>query len=344
MGNNGKSLDLGILMLSVGIIWLLSIAGIVTVSTAEAALTLWPLILVAIGICIIFKNKKYIKIATWLVLLAVVIGYGYFAKPSPESGIIGRLLPGGEQAEEREKKPEASLPENSKDSDSGNEEVPDSETSKVPDSDGHTVIEKGREVEKAKLALKFGATQIYLKSGAGANNLVEADVSKELSSFIDHSESERDGGRQADVEFNMRRFNFSDMENLKNLSSEFYINGDILWELDFDTGAVDGNLDLTGLKMEKLDIDTGAAKFDIAMGSFNTKMNIDAGASTFRIALPGDTGIRIKLDGALNNTNFDEDGWVKKDGWYYSPEYDSRNYKIEADVNMGVGKLTVEDE
>jgi len=319
MRNNGKIL--GFILLFIGIVWLLASTGVISMSTIRALFDLWPLILIAIGISIIFKGRRYVKAVTWLVLLAVIIGYGYFVRPLWKPFAINSIISGYTSARDRRSS--------------------EADESKATETPGHISIEKGKKVERAKMRLKFGATQISLDSGAGNSNLVEADLSDGLTEFIKHFITEKNNDRNAVVEFSMKNLKLSGLDKLNNLSSVFHLNKDVLWELDIETGAVSSELDLTGLKVEKLDIDTGASSYKITLGSYDTKMDIDAGASKLTINLPKDTGIKINIDGALSDTNFDDEGWIKKDGWYYSPEYDSKRFKAEAEIDMGLGSVRV---
>lgn len=298
MRNNGKGLGFGIFLLTVGIVWLLYIANIVTLSTVYALFTLWPLILVAIGVGIIFRNSWLIRTASWLVLLAVVVCYGYFAAPIKGPVIINNT--------------------------------------KVADS--KVTLAKLPETEKGQLSLDFGAAQLFVDSTT--SNLLDANINEGL---VEHTESMRDNNRTAIIEFEMKGYNIRNLELFNKLRNDFHLNKNVIWELELDTGAVEGNLDLTDLKVGKLDIDTGASKFKLDMGSYNTELSIDAGASVIDITIPQDTGMKIKVEGGLNNTNLDGRNWTKKGDWSYSPEYDSKQYKIEADLNLGVGKLTVDE-
>ena len=321
MRDNGKGMGFGIFLLTVGIVWLLYIAKIVTLSTFYALFTLWPLILVAIGVGIIFRNSRLIRSASWLVILAVVIGYGYFSAPVKGPVIINNT------------KAADTIVAETKAADTESEV---SDAADVQDEDTKVTIEKLPETEKGNLTIKLGATQLFLDSET--SNLLDASITKEL---VKHSESMKDSNRMASILFEMKGYNAENLKFVNKLRNDFHLNKDVIWKLELDTGAIDGNLDMTGLKIEKLDIDTGASKFKLDMGSYNTELDIDAGASVIEIIMPEDTGMRINLDGGLNSTNLDGPGWVKKGDWYYSPGYDSKSFKIEANVNLGVGKLTV---
>lgn len=294
MRDNGKGMGFGIFLLTVGIVWLLYIFKIVTMSTFYALFTLWPLILVVIGIGIIFRNSRFIRMASWLVLLAVVISYGYFAAPSKGSVIINNTK---------------------------------AAVTKV-------TLEKLPKTEKGELSLDFGVTQLFVDSAT--SNLIDANISEAL---VQHSETMKDSNNTASIVFEMKGYNFVNYNG--KLRNDFHLNNDVIWKLDLDTGVIDGKLDLSGLKVEKLDIDTGASNIKLDMGSYNTALKIDAGASKIDITLPKNTGMKIKLDGGLNNTNLDGPGWVKKGDWRYSPGYGSKSFIIDADVSLGVGKLTV---
>ncbi|MEN6316780.1 MAG: hypothetical protein ABFD25_21290 [Clostridiaceae bacterium] len=296
MQNQGKGLGLGILLLTIGVLWALGIAGIVNMSTLFALFKLWPLILVAIGIGFIFRNNRLIKATAWLVILAVIVCYGYFKIPSKGSFIV--------------------------------------DGSKVTTS--AVTLEKRPETERGELKLEFGATQLNLD--ADTTNLLDAKISEEL---VRHSEVQKDGNRITSIRFWMKGYTISNFNHTETLRNDFHLNRDVIWKLTLDTGAIEGNLDMKDLKVEELDINTGASKLQLDMGSCNTSLKLDAGATKIAITLPKDTGIRVRLDGALNDTNFDEPGWEKKGDWRYSPGYDTKSFKIEADVDMGVGKLTV---
>ena len=169
MRNKSKGRGFGIVLLSAGIVWLLAMADIVTLSTLKAVYTLWPLILVAIGISIIFKKNGLVKIAVWFTLLAVIIGYGYFAKPSWNYHIFEKrnVTSNGQVG--------STASDISVDSSAVNTRISEKDTS-MTNEDGtaasveHIVIEKVPRTQKAELSLKFGAAQISLDANTENNS------------------------------------------------------------------------------------------------------------------------------------------------------------------------------
>lgn len=77
-----KNSGFGLFLLIIGLIWLLTNVGVITWSVFASLRVLWPLIIIVVGINIIFRNRA-VKVITWLLLLAIVIVYGYFYEGKP---------------------------------------------------------------------------------------------------------------------------------------------------------------------------------------------------------------------------------------------------------------------
>lgn len=72
----GKNLTLGIILIAAGILWMLINMGFSTWFVWESLFKLWPLALVTIGIGLIFKGNRYVIALSWILLVALIIGYG----------------------------------------------------------------------------------------------------------------------------------------------------------------------------------------------------------------------------------------------------------------------------
>ncbi|MEN6324629.1 MAG: DUF5668 domain-containing protein [Syntrophomonas sp.] len=123
-----------------------------------------------------------------------------------------------------------------------------------------------------------------------------------------------------------------------------WISPDIAWILNINTGAVDGNIDLTGIPLQELDCNVGAGNMNFTLGNngARSQIKIEAGASNITLQIPDDTGVSIKLDGALNSNNLDTLGWSRTDDNYYtSPNYSQAAAKIDCDIELSAGNLEV---
>lgn len=75
---NSKGIGFGVFLLTIGIVWTLVSLKVISLSVFYSIITLWPLVLVMIGINIIFRNKPLVNAITWIALLAVIIVYGHY--------------------------------------------------------------------------------------------------------------------------------------------------------------------------------------------------------------------------------------------------------------------------
>ena len=198
-------------------------------------------------------------------------------------------------------------------------------------------VERLAEVQKGNLKIGFGGTRISLDSDT--EKLLEADIQDSGVTYENESK-----GSEAFIAFEKKVYNIFDLNsNLNTHYNGFHLSNQVTWDMDMDTGAVDGNFDMSDLFVEKLSLDFGAANLKLTLGSkfANPVVDINAGASKIDIIVPSDAGVKIRMDGALNSTNLDGPDWEKKNGVYYSKGYDDAAVKIDMDVDMGVCKFTV---
>ncbi len=74
----------GIILIGVGIILLLINMGIMSGAIIFEFFRLWPIVLIVIGVNVISKNNKIISVVTWILLFAIIIGYGVLTNEKPQ--------------------------------------------------------------------------------------------------------------------------------------------------------------------------------------------------------------------------------------------------------------------
>ena len=129
--------------------------------------------------------------------------------------------------------------------------------------------------------------------------------------------------------------------NYKN-NVELSLNSNPEWDLNFDVGAASLDLDLTQYKVNKLDIDMGAAALNVKFGDLAdvTRFKLDAGASDIDILIPDSVGCEIKSDAALSSRNYE--GFTKlNNDIYRSENFDKFSKKIYIDIDCGVSSIDV---
>jgi len=116
-------------------------------------------------------------------------------------------------------------------------------------------------------------------------------------------------------------------------------------DINIATGASKLDLDLSQLKVRDLSVDAGASSADIRFGTneSNVKASLDMGASSIRLRIPKDTGIKITLDGALISNNFDAMNLSRSENKNYSSSgFESAINKITLAVKAGASSITLE--
>ncbi len=111
-------------------------------------------------------------------------------------------------------------------------------------------------------------------------------------------------------------------------------------DLDIDLGAGHSDIDLRGLKLERVKIDMGVGEMILDLQgnheqSFNVK--IDGGVGSGKITLPSEVGVRVKVDGGIGSV--DAHGLTKQGSSYVNEAYGKSAVVIEIDIDAGIGSL-----
>ncbi|WP_107925868.1 toast rack family protein [Lysinibacillus parviboronicapiens] len=134
------------------------------------------------------------------------------------------------------------------------------------------------------------------------------------------------------------KFGISNVKNEWNIT----LNEDIPMNLSVETGASMANLDLQGLKLEKLDIETGVGDLAVNLGgdwkkSFET--NIETGVGQTTVILPSKVGVKLTTEKGIGSSSVE--GFIAKGkGVYVNEAYEHADVVLEVNSEMGVGDVT----
>lgn len=120
------------------------------------------------------------------------------------------------------------------------------------------------------------------------------------------------------------------------------LNTNPLWDFNIDVGAAEFDFDLSNHKVNKLDIDGGAASIEVKIGTLQkeTDIEIDADASSIEIRIPSEAGCRITGSTVLSSRNFD--GFEKLDrGHYETSNFSTAEQIIRIRVDAAVSSFSV---
>lgn len=98
------------------------------------------------------------------------------------------------------------------------------------------------------------------------------------------------------------------------------LNKHLIWNINIDAGAAEINADLSQLKVQKLDVNSGVSSIALKIGDLQKEVHIeiDNGVSSAEIEIPIAAYCTIHSDGLLNN--LDAGGFKKVDGHYITAD------------------------
>jgi len=112
-----------------------------------------------------------------------------------------------------------------------------------------------------------------------------------------------------------------------------------VYDLDIDFGAAELDVDLRGLLVRSLDIDTGASDSHIIFGSYPTSVEINTGASSVEFEFPSNMHVIFDYDGGASS--IDLDGFYKEDSIWYSDGFDNSSLDV-ISINIDAGASSID--
>jgi hypothetical protein len=121
------------------------------------------------------------------------------------------------------------------------------------------------------------------------------------------------------------------------------LNAQVALALTLDTGASDARLDLTGLRVSELRLNTGASAtvIEAPANAGHTRIDVRSGAASVRIRVPEGVAARIRVKGGLAGTMVDRRRFPRVGSYYLSPDYDTAANRIDVTVETAVGSIDV---
>ncbi len=215
---------------------------------------------------------------------------------------------------------------------------------------GPTLFRRELRPEAVSIPLE-GATQadIRFRHGAGSLHLGALPDGGDLLSGTCVGGAEVDVHRHDDrIKARLRTdsemwFNFPGTLGGRGLAWDLNLNPSVALSLKVESGASESNLDLSGLRVNELEVQTGASATDItlpARAGF-TRVVVKAGAAAVNIRLPEGVAGRINIQSGLAGINVDKARFLPVAGGYESADYATVANRAEIRVETGVGSIDI---
>jgi hypothetical protein len=122
------------------------------------------------------------------------------------------------------------------------------------------------------------------------------------------------------------------------------LTGEVPLRLRVETGAADGDLDLSGLRLAELRLRTGASETRVTLpaAAGYTRVDAEGGAAAIRFRVPDGVAARIRSAIALGSSDVDAARFPRSAaGGWESPDFGGAANRVEIEVRGGVGSLSV---
>jgi len=325
----------GLTLILIGIIFLANTLDILEWSVWSNILKLWPLLLVSLGLSLLFRGKGLSFTGPLIIFLGIILGVGAsYMGINFEGEIVQEVKTlSREIVIEIEKTPETEV--------ATEVEIP-SETEITPEiklDQEAEVVPKAKEyleIEKASIELKFDVGTLTLNE---PTPLLYECISqyryKEFEPFEKFSHIEKEAHI---LIYHSPVLKSRISNNIKN-DWQLKLNNGIIYDISIKTGAINTDCNLSGFKVEKLFIDSGASNINLVLPKYDSKIIIKTGVSNIDIAIPKNVGATVSIDSGIAKKNLDD--FIKLNGKYISNNYNTAEFKLDMEIDCGVSRINI---
>jgi hypothetical protein len=277
----------------------------------SAAMSLWPLLLIALGVTIIFRNV-WVSRTVWTVFFVAIVSFAVFA-PSffPQNGMMWFWHNNWDDHWGRNNK------------------------TTIERNDYTASVDYTSAMEKGNINIEVGAGSTTIGSNTAKAAIVDSkggQISNDWS-----------------IDGNTLKLNVGNLESLDEShgfagENDLKLGDKLVWDMTVQTGASDFNADLRNLKVENLDFSMGAGSAEIRLSDKLPMVDVDleAGASSITLYVPKTAGLMIDAESGLSSVSLDDiDLKTNGDSSYKSDNYDKAASKMTIHVSAGVSSIEI---
>lgn len=209
---------------------------------------------------------------------------------------------------------------------------------KTEEDNEQSIFVKKDKAKELDVELNLDLGEITVQKGT--DEWIEGNASynlKKLKPIVDY-DLHRKKGKVVIEHKDQKMFKISGIKNVWNLN----ITDEIPLKLSINTGAAMANLDLQGLKLKDLEIETGVGDLTVDLRgdweeSFETDIETGVGQTT--VYLPSDVGVKIKIEKGIGSSNVV--GFISQgDGVYVNEAFKNADVILTVNTEMGVGDVS----
>jgi len=291
-------------------IWLVFIGGLTLLYNFKiidfnfyAAIQMWPIILISIGISLLLQNRKNaipIIVLANLLLCGLIFHRGLTSKETVWENF--------EVTSKTEK------------------------NAKVQKMVSHPYSDQ---IKRAHLAINGGTSKLSLLAGQDSNKLIYSKTNFKNSSLS----LDARGTENVKLDLTTQIKN----NNSDNQSAKIELNTNPVWDLEFNLGVAQIDGDLKKFKIKKLEINSGASTLSLYLPNPDqgkSKIEINTAASKIMLYIPKNTACKVEAQSFLSK-NVYENIDVIEDEIRKTSNYDSAANKYDIEINGAANSLSI---
>jgi hypothetical protein len=196
------------------------------------------------------------------------------------------------------------------------------------------------DLTKAKIMIDFPTTNLNITTVKNTTKLIEGEISFSKAAQKPKIETESSFGQMI-VRINQPTSpGLPFISSLRNETS-IGLTEQIPLEIQIDTGASKGKIDLTKLRVDYLEINSQASDLNITFGDlYSARAKIKTKASTVNIKIPKDLATRVKIDSKVKNLSIN-DRFKKSDGEYKTKGFEDAFTRLDIQIESVAGSITI---
>jgi predicted membrane protein len=200
-----------------------------------------------------------------------------------------------------------------------------------------TVSVPSEGIVMAHMQIDFAAGKLNIQANSDPYQLIDG----ELSDGFDLNTSQ--GGNQAEITLKLQPQFFPLLWIPNGVEWNVRLNTNVVWSFNINTGASETIIDLTGLKVGELVLNTGASSTSLTLPAEGRagRYTIKAGLAGVNVRIPSGVSASIRSSAGLGAVTVDQSRFFRRNGEYKSDNYDAASNRVNLAVEVGLGGIDI---
>jgi len=190
---------------------------------------------------------------------------------------------------------------------------------------------------RAEVSLSTGVTRLTVRGDPDAELLVAGTVTPMRGERVERSFAVAGGVARFSLDSEGR---FTAPPFGRGGVWDLTLTGRVPLALDVDTGVGDADLDLSGLRLERLELSTGVGAATITLPPGDYEAAIDTGVGAATVRLPQGVEARLRVSRGIGAVSVPA-GFARDGDVYTSAGYGSARERLDISLDTGVGAVDV---